>query len=91
MDQRYEQCDAKDDSFVRHVLNADFWEHLERTLSIMEPVSMFIRYADGAKPDAGKIFQEFRTMGERIRQAESNDAAAAYECFKKRLAGTMGY
>ena len=88
VDQRYEQCDAKDDAFVRHVLNADFWGHLERTLSIMEPVYMFIRYADGAKADAGIIFQEFRTMGERIRQAESNDAAAAYECFKKRLAGT---
>jgi len=54
----------------------------------MEPVYSFIRFADGATPDVGKVYERFRALGKAILESGSTNATEAHRCYLVRLTGT---
>ena len=73
------------DKFSNGYLARLFWEHVVEVLTILEPVYVFIRFADGPKPDAGKVYENFRAIGQQILDSGSTNAQSAHRHFRTQL------
>ena len=88
VDERYEQCDAFSREIQQWFLSPNFWEHVAEVIAVLEPVYIFIRFADSRNPDVGKVYENFREVGIKILQSGSTNAESAHRHFLRRLNGT---
>jgi hypothetical protein len=88
VDPKYENCHAFDKQIQQTILSGDFWQHVTEAITVMEPVFSFIRFADGATPDVGKVYEKIRDTGKAILESGSTNATEAHRCYLVRLTGT---